>query len=65
MPKLKTHKGVASRIKVTASGKLTYFKSGRRHLLSGKPSKLTRKMRKAHEVSPVNKEKLKLLIPYQ
>ena len=31
MPKLKTHKGLAKRIKVTANGKIKAGKRGRRH----------------------------------
>lgn len=36
MPKLKTHKGMAKRIKVSGSGKLLRRKAYRGHLLSGK-----------------------------
>ena len=31
MPKLKTHKGLAKRVRVTAKGKIKYTKKGRRH----------------------------------
>lgn len=36
MPKLKTHKGTAKRIKVTASGKLLRRRAGLNHLLQKK-----------------------------
>ena len=31
MPKLKTHKGLAKRVKITGSGKVKFTKKGRRH----------------------------------
>jgi len=38
MPKMKTNKAVASRFRVTASGKLVRNRQGRRHKLSKKSS---------------------------
>ena len=64
MPKLKTHKGVARRFKVTGTGKLRHFRAGRRHLLTGKPSHRTRSLRGSASVSQINAEKLRRLIPY-
>lgn len=31
MPKLKGHKGIAKRVKITANGKVKFAKKGRRH----------------------------------
>lgn len=31
MPKLKTHKGIAKRVKITANGKIKFHKRGKRH----------------------------------
>lgn len=31
MPKLKTHKGLAKRVRITGSGKVKFTKRGRRH----------------------------------
>ena len=36
MPKQKTHKGLAKRVKVTASGKIKHKKAGTGHLMSHK-----------------------------
>lgn len=36
MPKLKTHKGTAKRVKLTASGKITRLKASGNHLLAKK-----------------------------
>jgi len=64
MGKLKTHKGVAKRIKVSGTGKIRHFRVGRRHLLTGKASSRTRKMRRLTSVSAVEVKKLRRLIPY-
>jgi len=42
MPKQKTHKGIAKRMKVTASGKVKYKRSFGGHLMSSKSSKRRR-----------------------
>jgi large subunit ribosomal protein L35 len=39
MPKQKTHKGLRKRVKVTASGKIKYKRSGSGHLMSCKNAK--------------------------
>ena len=41
MPKMKTHKGMAKRIKITATGKMLRRKAFRNHLLSGKQMSCT------------------------
>jgi large subunit ribosomal protein L35 len=42
MPKLKTHKGLAKRMKVTGRGKLKHRRSGASHLMSVKNGKRRR-----------------------
>jgi large subunit ribosomal protein L35 len=49
MPKMKTHKGLSKRVKVTATGKVRYNKSNAGHLMSGKDGNRRRRMR-AHDV---------------
>ena len=46
MPKMKPHKGLKKRIKVTASGKLKHKRSNAGHLMSGKSGNRCRKLRK-------------------
>ena len=46
MPKQKTHKGLAKRVKVTGRGKVKRRKSFTGHLLSGRPSKQRRRLRR-------------------
>jgi len=65
MPKLKTHKGVARRVKVTGRGKLVRFRTGRRHLLTRRAPNRMRKLRKSTEVSRTQEDAIRRLIPYQ
>ena len=44
MPKQKTHKGIAKRVKVTRNGKVKFGRVGKGHLLSHKASKRKRKL---------------------
>ena len=64
MPKLKTVKGVKERLKVTGGGRLIGFRSGRRHLLSGKRAKTKRHLRRRHVLSPRDTKKTRALMPY-
>jgi large subunit ribosomal protein L35 len=45
VPKMKTRKAVASRFRVTATGKLKMSQPGKRHLLTDKPAKRKRQLR--------------------
>jgi large subunit ribosomal protein L35 len=45
MPKEKTHKGLAKRVKVTAKRKIKGHKAGKGHLLSSKNAKQRRRLR--------------------
>jgi large subunit ribosomal protein L35 len=47
MPKQKTHKGLAKRVKVTGSGKVLRHHSATSHLLSNKSGNRRRKFRKS------------------
>src|SRR6185437_12568873 len=46
MPKLKTHKGIKKRFKVSANGKVTHKRCGSSHLNSHKSGKQIRRLRK-------------------
>ena len=62
MGKLKTHKGVARRIKVTGTGKVMRFRAGRRHLLTGKSAGRKRRMRRSAGLPLSAQRMLKRLI---
>jgi len=51
MPKMKTHRGAAKRIKRTASGKLKRHKAYKSHILTKKSTKRKRNLRKSTVVS--------------
>lgn len=51
MPKMKTHKGMAKRIKLSASGKMLRRKACRGHLLAHKQAKTKRTYVQEFEVS--------------
>ena len=51
MPKQKTHKGLAKRVKVTARGKIKHYRAGASHLMSVKSSQCRRKLRRPQTVS--------------
>jgi large subunit ribosomal protein L35 len=46
MPKMKTRKGLAKRLRVTRNGKLVRNRAGKRHLLSSKSGKRKRALRR-------------------
>lgn len=52
MPKLKTHRGAAKRVKRTASGKFKRHHAYHSHILSKKSRKRKRRLRSATLVSP-------------
>lgn len=60
--KQKTHKGTAKRIKTTGSGKLRREQAGRRHLLEGKPSRVTRRLKGTVDVAPADRKRVKRLL---
>jgi large subunit ribosomal protein L35 len=57
MPKQKTNKGVAKRVRVTKNGKVKYHAPGRRHLLSNKSGKRRRQMRKLRSIAKAYAQK--------
>jgi large subunit ribosomal protein L35 len=66
MPKLKTKKAVAKRIKITKTGKIIRrHQRGKGHLRVGKPKKKTHQYKRTLEVSKADRKKIKRLLPYQ
>lgn len=64
MPKLKTHRGAAKRLKVTGTGKIKRWSGYKSHLLTGKSAKRTRGLRKASLVAETEYDRMKKLLPY-
>jgi large subunit ribosomal protein L35 len=65
MPKMKTKRSAAKRVKVTGSGKLMHQPqfSGCHHILEKKSPKRKRNFRKKVLVSPSDVKRLKRIIP--
>ncbi|ACO04593.1 MAG TPA: 50S ribosomal protein L35 [Persephonella sp.] len=63
--KMKTNKTAAKRFKVTAKGKIKYWKGGVSHYNTKKSSKRKRQGRKADYVPENIADRVKQLIPYQ
>ncbi|MBP8625835.1 MAG: 50S ribosomal protein L35 [Syntrophorhabdales bacterium] len=64
MPKQKTHRGLAKRVKVTATGKIKRAKAYHSHLLSSKTPKMKRRLSRSDTVHPADAKRIKKLIPY-
>ena len=64
MPKLKTKRGAAKRIRATGTGKLLRAKGWKSHLLEWKPPKRKRGLRKATLISPADAKRIRRLVPY-
>jgi large subunit ribosomal protein L35 len=65
MPKLKTHRGAAKRIKRTASGKFKRHHAYHSHILTKKTRKRKRKLRSATIVSPGDAKNLEKMLAAQ
>jgi large subunit ribosomal protein L35 len=64
MPKIKTKRGAAKRIRATGTGKLTRAKGWKMHHLELKPSKRKRQLRKEALIAPADVKRMRRLVPY-
>ncbi|HUP38398.1 MAG TPA: 50S ribosomal protein L35 [Candidatus Limnocylindria bacterium] len=64
MPKMKTKRAAAKRLKMTGTGRLKRNRGWKRHKLEAKPPKRKRRLRKQVLVSKVDEPRLKRLVPY-
>ncbi len=64
MPKIKTKRGAAKRLRATGTGKLMRVKGWKRHLLEWKPSKRKRQLRKETVIAPADEKRMRRLVPY-
>ena len=65
MPKLKSHSGAKKRFSLTKKGKVKRAKAYKRHILTKKTTKRTRKLRMPAYADKTNVKAVKLLIPYK
>ena len=64
MPKMKTKRGAAKRLKKTASGRLKRRAGWKQHMLEGKEPKRRARLRKARMIDPADEPRLRVLVPY-
>ncbi|MBR3281419.1 MAG: 50S ribosomal protein L35 [Clostridia bacterium] len=66
MPKMKTHKATAKRVKITATGKVKVSQTNKRHLLNSnaKTSKRKLRLRKSKLVDKTMAANVKKMLPY-
>jgi large subunit ribosomal protein L35 len=64
MPKLKTHRGAAKRMKVTGTGKIMRSHANRSHILTNRKTKRLRRLRKSALVPEVLLPNIRKMLPY-
>jgi large subunit ribosomal protein L35 len=64
MPKIKTKRAAAKRLKRSASGMLRRRAGWKRHLLEAKSPKRKRQLRRAKPISVADQSRLARLVPY-
>ncbi len=62
MPKQKTHKGLAKRVKVTAKGKVKHHRAGSGHLMSSKNAKRRRRLSNPSVTTIKTAETMKIML---
>jgi large subunit ribosomal protein L35 len=64
MPKQKTRKSAAKRLKQTGTGKFRHNRAGARHILTKKSSKRKRRLGQDAEVKSTEMGRIKAALPY-
>ncbi len=64
MGKIKTHSGAKKRFHVTGTGKVTFQKCGRRHLMKTKNGNKLRHMRSKGILKGAYEDRMKAALPY-
>jgi large subunit ribosomal protein L35 len=64
MPKMKTKRGAAKRLKKTASGKLKRAGAWKQHKLETQGPRRRRRLRKSKLVAKADEKRLQVLVPY-
>jgi len=62
MPKMKSHTGMAKRVRITGTGKVMSEQAGKRHKLEGKTSRRTRRLTGQVELDKVDVKRVKRLL---
>lgn len=65
MPKMKTKRAAAKRLRATGTGRIRRGKSGKSHLMRGKSANRLRRLEKNDLVDKDQEKRMKRLIPYK
>jgi large subunit ribosomal protein L35 len=64
MPKMKTHKGIAKRVKITGTGKVFFKHAGLRHLNMNNTSANKRRKGKMQQLIKAFEQTVTRMLPY-
>lgn len=64
MPKMKTNRAAAKRLRVSGSGRIRRGKAGLSHMMRGKPARRLRRLRKNDMVDDADAKRIKRLLPH-
>ena len=64
MPKMKTHRATAKRVKITATGKIKRSQTNKSHLLNAKTAKRKARLRRPTTVDKTMEANVKKMLPY-
>ena len=64
MPKMKTHRGTAKRVKITGTGKIKRHHAFASHILGKKTAKRKRNLRQATLMDDTQRQQMKKWLPY-
>lgn len=63
MPKMKTNRAAAKRLRKTGTGKVRRFRANKSHILTKKSTKRKRRLRSATLVAKADEKRMKKLLP--
>jgi large subunit ribosomal protein L35 len=62
VPKMKTDKGAAKRVKITGTGRLRRLQQNRQHMFEKKPSTRTRRLAGEVDFAPGDEKRIKRML---
>ena len=63
MPKMKTNRAAAKRLRKTGTGKVRRFRANKSHILTKKSTKRKRRLRSATLIAKADEKRIKKLLP--
>jgi large subunit ribosomal protein L35 len=64
MPKIKTKRGLAKRVKETGTGKIRRYRAGKSHILTKKSRARKRRLRRGALIHAADLKRIRRLLPY-